>query len=108
MAAKGSKAKENVKKVIANAFGDNFVGEADKKLYVWADDGGETVQIAITMTMPKNPIGTAPKNSNDWTDSPVSTGGIVGNAGIAGEGEVISEEDEAKIQALMKELDIMD
>ena len=102
--AKGAKAKDNVKQIITNAFGDNFVGEVDKKLYVWADDGGETVQIAIAMTMPKTPVGAAPKNTNDWTAP--STPGIVGGAAVAGVGATISEEDEAKIQSLMKELGI--
>lgn len=104
MAAKGSKAKENVKQIIANAFGDKFVGEVDKKLYVWADDGGETVQIAIAMTMPKNPIGEVPKNTNDWTASAESAGGTT----VVGAGAAISPEDEAKIVALMKELGIED
>lgn len=30
---------------------------SDKKLYVWEkDDGGQEVQIAITLTMPKTPV----------------------------------------------------
>lgn len=41
--AKGSNAKTAVQKKIAEAFGDNFIGEYDKKLYVWANDGGEMV-----------------------------------------------------------------
>jgi hypothetical protein len=55
--AKGAIAKENVTKIIAKAFGSDFVGEFDKKLYVWADENGEKVQIAIAMTCPKNPVG---------------------------------------------------
>lgn len=57
MAAKGTIAKENVVNILAKAFGKDFVGEFEKKVYVWADDGGEKVQIAITMTCPKVPIG---------------------------------------------------
>ena len=53
MAAKGSVAKENVVKKIAQAFGDDYVGEYDKKYYVWADDGGSRVQICISLTCPK-------------------------------------------------------
>ena len=55
--AKGATAKEEVVKKIAEAFGNNFIGEFDKKVYLWANDGGEMVQIAISLTCPKNPIG---------------------------------------------------
>ena len=55
--AKGAIAKENVTKIIAKAFGSDFVGEFDKKLYVWAEENGEKVQIAIAMTCPKHPVG---------------------------------------------------
>ena len=51
--ARGATAKVNVENVIKEAFGANFAGVADKKLYVWADDGSEKVQIAITLTCPK-------------------------------------------------------
>ncbi len=54
--AKGAIAKTNVISKIASAFGDDYIGEVDKKVYVWADDGGERVQIAIAMTCPKNPV----------------------------------------------------
>ena len=54
MATKGSVAKDNVMRIIQNAFGNNFVGLIDKKIYVWADDGenGKT-QIALSLTCPK-------------------------------------------------------
>ena len=51
--AKGAIAKENVAKKIIAAFGDDYIGEFDKKLYVWADDGGNREQISITLTSPK-------------------------------------------------------
>ena len=54
--ARGNLAKEEATKIIKEAFGDKFIAEADKKLYVWCDDGGEQVQIAISLTCPKNPI----------------------------------------------------
>ena len=71
--AKGQIAKENVTKVIADAFGENFVGEFDKKLYVWANDGSEKVQIAIALTCPKVYRGieeTAPTALNFEDDEP--------------------------------------
>ena len=56
--ARGATAKLAVIEKIKQAFGNDFVGEVDKKVYVWADDGGERVQIALAMTCPKNPVGT--------------------------------------------------
>ena len=64
MAAKGTIAKTNVENKIKEIFGADFAGIADKKLYVWADDGGERVQIAIAMTCPKVNV--------DFGDSPAS------------------------------------
>jgi hypothetical protein len=50
---KGNVAKDVVTKKIIEAFGNDYIGEFDKKLYVWADDGGERVQISISLTCPK-------------------------------------------------------
>lgn len=66
--ARGAIAKENVAKVLAQAFGKDWVGENDKKYYVWADDGGERVQIAIAMTCPKTPVGGAKSPTSDVLD----------------------------------------
>lgn len=76
--AKGNTAKEYVEKKIIEAFGSDFVGISDKKIYVYADDGGERVQIAISLTCPKVQIecGPAPKqtvvndNSAPWEEAP--------------------------------------
>ena len=64
--AKGNIAKQVVTDKIAKIFGDDFIGEVDKKLYVWADDGGQKVQIAIALTCPKIEVecGSAPKGSD--------------------------------------------
>lgn len=56
MAAKGTIAKQNVVKKIQEIFGADFIGEVDKKIYVWTQENGERVQIAISMTCPKTPI----------------------------------------------------
>ncbi len=57
--ARGTMAKTAVENKIREAFGSDFVGVSDKKLYVWADDEGERVQIAISLTCPKVPLGGA-------------------------------------------------
>ena len=54
--AKGQIAKDYVAKKLAEAFGEHYLGEVDKKYYVEAPENGEMVQIAITMTCPKNPV----------------------------------------------------
>ena len=104
--AKGAVAKENVIKVIAEAFGNNFIGEFDKKVYVYANDGGEMVQIAISLTCPKNPIQvdtTVTTNAGDWdfSDNPkVNTTVAVASAAPA----EITEEEKANIANLMAKL----
>ena len=78
MPKKGDAAREAVKNVIIKAFGEDYVGIQDKNIYVQAQDGpgGETLQFAISMTMPKNPLpaaggGTwAPGGSLDSEDVP--------------------------------------
>ena len=72
MAAKGATAKVNVENKIREAFGADFVGNVDKKLYVWADDGGEKVQICLTMTCPKVPVGVGGENDGiDFDNMPI-------------------------------------
>lgn len=104
--AKGAVAKENVTKVLAEAFGSNFIGEYDKKIYVWANDGGEMVQIAMSLTCPKNPIQvdtSITTSTGDWdfSDSPkVNTTVAVANAAPA----EITDEEKANIADLMAKL----
>ena len=50
---KGQLAKEKVKEKIIQIFGNDYIGEFDRKYYVWEKDGNEKVQIAIALTCPK-------------------------------------------------------
>lgn len=94
--ARGSVAKENIINKLAETFGENFIGEVDKKIYVWADDGGEKVQIAITLTCPKTMVEAAPPSgSNEVGSTPVTTSA----ASVE-----IGDEERANIQALMAKL----
>ena len=61
--AKGQVAKDLVAKKLQEVFGEDWIGEENKKYYIWANDGGEKVQIAISLTCPKNPIGTVDMSS---------------------------------------------
>ena len=104
MAKRGDAAREAVKNKIIEAFGPNFVAFLDKKIYVEAQDGpgGETLQFAITMTMPKTSVSreegtntTAPASS-DWSGPAAATP-------VATPTE-ITDDDKAKVAELMKKL----
>jgi hypothetical protein len=70
MAAKGIVAKTKVIEKIKEALGEDFIGEVDKKIYVWADDGGERIQVAIALTCPKVPIETSNASTPKVVDIP--------------------------------------
>lgn len=53
MAARGVVAKQGVIKKIQQVFGTDYIGEYNNKIYVWAQENGESIQIAITLTCPK-------------------------------------------------------
>ena len=55
--AKGSVAKAAIGQKLQTLFGSDYIGESGGKHYVWQNDGAEKVQIAISLTCPKNPIG---------------------------------------------------
>lgn len=77
---------------MSKAFGADWIGERDKKYYVWADDGGERVQIAFSLTCPKINVETsAPRVAAlDFTiEDPVVE---------------ISDKEKENIQALMQRL----
>ena len=48
--AKGAIGKQNVIKKIQTAFGADFIGEYDKKIYVYTQENGERIQIALSLT----------------------------------------------------------
>ena len=100
--AKGTNAKDAVINKIAMAFGTDYIGEIDKKVYVWADDGGEKVQIAIALTCPKNPVetggvSTAPVSGWDFSDNVVTASAPVSKAEI-------TPEEQARIADMMSRL----
>ncbi len=100
--ARGSVAKEKVAEKIKAAFGADYVGEVDKKVYVWADDGGERVQIALSMTCPKvfvNTVDTASLNYNSGIDFSGEDTVVV-----APEKVEISDEEKENVRNLMQRL----
>lgn len=56
MAIKGAEAKAYAADRIKEAFGQDFIGEIDKKLYVWSMENGSRKQVAISLTCPNVPI----------------------------------------------------
>ena len=99
MAAKGQIAKENVVKKIAEVFGERFIGEFDKKIYVWSEENGEQVQVAIALTCPKTSVG-AEKVMN-FNEDTMSFTGVVTQVPETME---ISEEEKDNIKKLMERL----
>lgn len=103
--ARGSIAKEAVVNKIAAAFGENYIGEYDKKYYVWANENGERIQIAISLTCPKAPIEIATnlvEADGDWdfSDEPKTSTIAVSNAAPA----EITEQEKQNIADLMARL----
>lgn len=50
---RGDNAKKAIVEKMKSAFGADWIGEQDKKFYVWAQDGADRVQISIALTCPK-------------------------------------------------------
>ena len=69
MAVKGAVAKQVIIEKIKQAFGADFIGVSDGKVYVTASDGAENVQIAIGLTCPKVPY--TPEGQTSAFDAPV-------------------------------------
>lgn len=55
--ARGNAAKDEIAKKIIECFGRENVIEADKKLYINTKEDGSPIQVCISMTCPKNPVG---------------------------------------------------
>ena len=94
--ARGNDAKVAVIQKMAEAFGDNWIGEVDKKFYVWANENGEKLQIAIALTCPKTLV-----------DVPTPVDKKMGNAEMAftpAQPVKISEEEKKNLADLMARL----
>lgn len=98
---RGDAAREVTKAKIIEAFGEDYVDTIDKKIYVNVQDGpgGEILQMAISMTIPKTPIGKPAVNgvkSGDGAFPSVETASTT----------ALSAEDQAEVQRLMERLGI--
>jgi len=95
---RGDLAKQYVSDTIIQAFSGNYLATQDKKIYLNVPDGpgGEIVQIALSMTMPKvqieAPAAGAPTSAS--THAPTKTP------------VTLSDDDKAAVAQLMKNLGI--
>lgn len=100
--AKGNEAKAALIKRFAAAVGADYLGEQDKKYYFNSKENGEVVQIAVSMTCPKTPVvfnGHGGDLNFDDEDGPA--------AASSGTSPVeMSEDEQATLDRLMKELDL--
>ena len=108
MARRGDLAREQVVKTIMEAFGNRVVAFQDKKIYVNETDGpgGETIQFAISMTMPKTTItaAVAPTGQQGAWSNTLSTGATTAPAPQV----QLSQDDKEMVAKLMKDLGIED
>ena len=101
--ARGTIAKNNVINKIKQAFGADFIGEYDKKIYVYSQENGERIQIALSLTCPKVQVAVADAPATgdfNFEDDAPST---VVAAGAFQPADITPEERE-RINDLMKKL----
>ena len=95
---RGAIAKQVITKKLQDAFGADFLGEVDKKIYLQAPENGEMVQIAISMTCPKNTI--------EVSNAPVINNGMIDfeaqDVKVATHTTEISEDERATVVEMMK------
>lgn len=100
--AKGAEAKANFIKRIQVALGADYIGEVDKKYYVWSTENGERVQLAIALTCPKTPIASEQASGLNFEDDDTGSGPVTG---VSKKAEMDADE-KATLERLMKELDL--
>ena len=101
--AKGAIGKTNVINKIKAAFGADYIGEYDKKIYIWTQENGERIQIALSLTCPKVQVAVAdvPATGDfNFEDDAPST---VVAAGAFQPAE-ITDDERARVNDLMKKL----
>ena len=74
--ARGNQAKEWVSKKIIETFGQDNVIEYDKKLYITTKEDGAPIQIALTLTCPKNMVGVEATTASTSLPKSAFSGGL--------------------------------
>ena len=101
--AKGTIGKQNVINKIKQAFGADFIGEYDKKLYVWTIENGERIQIALSLTCPKVPVAISDNPTTGDFNFEDDAPNVVVAAGAFQPAEITTEERE-RVNDLMRKL----
>ena len=101
--AKGTIGKQNVINKIKQAFGADFIGEYDKKIYVYTQENGERIQIALSLTCPKVPVAISDNPTTGDFNFEDDAPNIVVAAGAYQPAEITKEERE-RVNDLMKRL----
>ena len=111
--ARGNEAKKLVIEKIKEAFGTDYVATIDGKVYVWAKENGEKIQIAISLTAPKTIV--QPEGSVVVVPAKLDFGGDGGwdfeamdqTTTIPAKTSERMAEEEANIETLMKSLGLV-
>lgn len=101
--AKGTIGKQNVINKIKQTFGADFIGEYDKKIYVWTTENGERIQIALSLTCPKVPVAISDNPTTGDFNFEDDAPNVVVAAGAYQPAEITKEERE-RVNDLMKRL----
>ena len=101
--AKGTIGKQNVINKIKQAFGADFIGEYDKKIYIWTTENGERIQIALSLTCPKVPVAISGNPTTGDFNFEDDAPNVVVAAGAYQPAEITKEERE-RVNDLMKRL----
>lgn len=95
MAIRGAIAKDYVSKKIQETFGPAFLGIVDKKLYIGVKENGENLQVAISLTCPKENLEFA------VDEAPAIDGAAASPIGMAASAQFTQKEKET-IEELMR------
>lgn len=101
--AKGTIGKQNVINKIKQAFGADFIGEYDKKIYVYTQENGERIQIALSLTCPKVPVAISDNPTTGDFNFEDDAPNVVVAAGAYQPAEITKEERE-RVNDLMRKL----
>lgn len=93
MAVRGTASKEKLIQTIIDATGTDFLGIVDKKLYIRAFENGEELQLAISITCPKNLIDFGNTSPTKAAETPPET-------------PEISKQEEETIEQLLAKLNL--
>lgn len=103
--ARGNDAKLEVINRLQEAFGADWIGEVDKKYYVWANENGERLQIAITLTCPKTQVEVKAQSANFGTGNKLDFENQGNEVAISqSQSTEITEEEKNYLNQLMEKL----